>query len=334
MRSIKSRNKRGVLGIPFSWLFAIIVGAIIIFAAIYGAGKLIKIKNLEADIETSKQLSVIFEPMRLGEASGKSGVLEFQSETRIYNLCYLDKVFGYQKLPVSTKLGLGKEDWSKKADSGEIRDNYVFSEEVEQGKKFWFFSTSFEFPFKVSNLIILSSKEYCFLNPPEFIAENIGQGKLLKNAYISEKINNFSCKPGDAKVCFSNEDCDIRVTGLCSGYECELEKEGFDFGYILKEEKRIDYHGNLIYAAIFSAPEIYECNVKRLSSRIVQIAYLYAEEAGFLESKGCGGSIKAELMLFGGRLENLNSSSELKFMWDRVQSLNNKNSALGYCKIW
>ena len=54
-----------------------------------------------------------------------------------------------------------------------FENKYIFSDREVEGKKFYVFSKPFEFPFKVTDLIYMTSslKKYCFVNAPEDIEE-------------------------------------------------------------------------------------------------------------------------------------------------------------------
>ena len=63
-------DKRGI-EFNFAVLFSIIVGAMIIFLAIYSASKIIHTGSSESQSSLTKQLTIIFDPMETGIASGK-----------------------------------------------------------------------------------------------------------------------------------------------------------------------------------------------------------------------------------------------------------------------
>lgn len=315
-------EKRGVFELSFSWIFAILVGAVIIFLAIYAATRLITTQEYTIDTETAKQLTIIFDPLETGLASGKSSSATFNSDTKIYDKCSSEGLFGNQRISLSGKSIGGR--WSKPSAEVQVTNKYIFSDSEETGKMIFFFSKPFEFPFKVSEIIFMSGKKYCFVEPPEFIYEEISNLKL-KNAYVS----NGSCG-GNIKVCFNNEECEINVVGSCSGYQCEND---FDFGNVIKNGKTSYYYKSLIYAAIFSDNNIYECNVKRLMKRASQLAYLYYDESNFLVSKGCGSDISSDLLAFANSAGSLKSSGELILLLEQVKLLETRNSALT-CNLW
>ena len=61
MRVIKIKGKRGY-EFSFAWLFALIVGAALIFFAIYSANQIIGTKRIEAESLRAKQIGVLVNP--------------------------------------------------------------------------------------------------------------------------------------------------------------------------------------------------------------------------------------------------------------------------------
>jgi hypothetical protein len=52
------------------------------------------------------------------------------------------------------------------------------------------------------------------------------------------------------------------------------------------------YVGNLLYAAIFSDKENYECNVQRLLFRTSKIAQVLSDKADLMNARGCNTNSK------------------------------------------
>ena len=50
------KGKKGFLQISFAWLFALIVGAFVLFLAIYSITKIISTENTAQDAKASKQI--------------------------------------------------------------------------------------------------------------------------------------------------------------------------------------------------------------------------------------------------------------------------------------
>ena len=321
-------NKRG-FEFSFAWIFAIVIGVFVLFLAIYAAMKVIDVGQQGTQTKTAKEISIIFNPLETGLASGKSSLLRLNAETRIYNKCSLEGSFGRQSFSTSQKLGFSK-DWPKPGDSIILHNKYVFSDETEDGKEFYFFSKPFNMPFKVSELIFMSSKKYCFVNAPGFIEDEIKQLEL-KNVKIE------NCSSQDVKVCFSRTgNCNVSVYGDCSGI-CSPDYGEYEFGHTIKNGKEVYYISSLLYGTIFSEPEVYNCNFKRLMSRIIQISNLYKEEAGFLASRGCGDVIALDLIKLSQAASNArNSTSPLTILnlREAEEALDSQNLAQGNCGIY
>jgi hypothetical protein len=73
-------RKSGFIQIPFAWLFAIIIGAMIIFFAIYVSIKLIKTNENVATAEVGKEISVLLNPLETGFGETKTTILRRGNE--------------------------------------------------------------------------------------------------------------------------------------------------------------------------------------------------------------------------------------------------------------
>lgn len=317
----QGKNKKG-FEFSFAWIFSIIVGAVILFLAIYFSGKIINVGEYKLNTETAKQLSIIYDPLETGMAAGKKiSCAEFRKNTRIFNDCFDYGNFGRQEIKLSSE-SFGK--WSKQGGKVELKNKYVFSNGVETGKRFCFFSLPFNMPFKVSEMIFMFAGDYCFVNPPYSIRDEI-EDLGIENVNIADDEDECVGK----SVCFGS-DCDISVYGLCSN--CEDE---FEYGYVNKEnergEERVYYAGNLIYAAIFSSQEIYECNLKRLMSRLSHLSELYYDESVFLSSRCQTGDIG--LLQLSDVALSLNSSQEILILKEIAEDVKLRHEDL-VCKIW
>ncbi len=56
-------KKRGYLQISFAWMFALIVGAVILFLAIYFATKLVDKGDDVIDAKTGKEMGILLNPL-------------------------------------------------------------------------------------------------------------------------------------------------------------------------------------------------------------------------------------------------------------------------------
>lgn len=303
--------KKSGLEFSFAWIFAIIVGAFILFLAIYAVTKYIGTEQEVNDIEIAEEIGILLNPLETGFESGKTTSLILPSETRIYNRCDNTGNFGEQSIKVAQK-SFGK--WTETDMNAEFPNKYIFSGEYEEGKKFYLFSKPFEFPFKVSDFIFLisSSKEYCFINPPEEIKNEISE--------LAQKNLLLECSTNSIKVCFEDEaECDILV-----------DENG---KYVEKNDEKIYFEGDaLMYAGIFSGREVYECQVKRLMKRIGNLAILYRDKENFI-SEICDANLESDLLQLEMLAGKLKSSEELYFINNLAEDIKEKND-LGVCRLW
>lgn len=306
-------SKRG-FEFNFAWIFAIIVGAIIIFIAIYASNRIIGVGSYQLNAITAKQLSIIFEPLETGLASGISpSPVLLKEDTIIYNSCDEKGNFGRQKISVAAAYIKDKE----KGPELSVPNKYIFSNNSEQGKKIYYFAKTFEMPFKVSEIIFLTTKRYCFVNAPDSIMEEA--------SYLMANLDS-NCTKDSIKVCFQTGNCEIKVQGTCS--DCESK---YDSGIISKNGKNLYYTGSLMYAAIYSSPDIYECNVKRLAKRLSQQALLLKEESDFLTGE-CE-SASTSLISLAASAESFSKSSDLSLVYENAKDAERENDA-GECKLW
>jgi hypothetical protein len=313
----KIRTKRAQLQVSFAWIFAIIVGAFILFLAIYLSTKVVKTGDTGVSAKTGKEISALLNPLEIGFESGVVILLGMPVETRIYNQCDISGNFGRQIIKVSQK---SFNKWTETDAEAGFPNKFIFSESVEEGKNFLVFSKPFEFPFKVSDLIYMTSanKKYCFFKAPTDIKKelkDLGQDNIL--------VEDSECPEGSINVCFNGENCDINVD---------------------KPQRSVKKRGNttyyetdsLMYAAIFSDKAIYECQVKRLMKRTEQLAILYDEKMASLSAQGCSDTINLQALASAtGAFTNSStlSSQDLFLTAITAEQVNRQNDA-ATCTLW
>lgn len=296
-------KKNAYLQISFAWLFAIIVGAVILFLAIYASIKLIGTEQQTLDAKTGKEIGILLNPLETSFETAKVTFFTMPVETRIYNKCEIYDPFGKQIIQVSQK---SFNKWTETDIDVSFPNKYIFSEKNIEGKKFYVFSKPFNFPFKVADLIyiISSKKEYCFINAPEEVNDeiyNLNQDNLL--------LEEDGCEDS-IKVCFGRgTDCEINV------YEKYVEKDG----------EEIYFEGDsLMYAAIFSDKDIYDCQLERLMKRTKNLALIYKDKTNFISKTGCSSNLN---------LIGLINSDNFDSMSIIVEDIKEKND-LANCKLW
>jgi len=312
-------RKRG-FEFGFSWIFALIVGAIILFLAIFAVTRMIETEKNVIDTEAGKKLGILLTPMETGLESAKASKIEFVSETKFFNQCKNIGNFGVQEIRVASKSGIG-DAWEERGIvASKFYNKYIFSKGVEQGEEMTVFVKPFEFPFKVADLTYVWSGKYCFVNPPGEMEE-----ELLAIEPMNLNISNFKddCSDNDIVVCFESIGCDIDVS--LSGKSVKR-----DDGIIYYDDR---FGNALLYSAIFADANVYECQVKRLMKRTSELSLLQATKSEYLSSRGCSSGLIAGLTLFAEEARKIDDSSKLDMLSSLAQQLKVENENLA-CKLF
>ncbi|MBU2562054.1 MAG: hypothetical protein KKF68_00120 [Nanoarchaeota archaeon] len=306
-------EKKGYLELPFAWLFAIVAGAFILFLAIFFATKLINLEQTSIDAQTGKEIGILLNPLETSFEAGKTTSFIMPVDTRIYNKCNNKGIFGRQIIQISQK---SFNKWTETDLEVGFSNKYIFSENYTEGKKFYLFSKPFEFPFKISDLIYMTSsnKIYCFKDPPLNIEEelaSLNQGNI--------RINN--CSGESIKICFSG------------GSECEVDVN-YEYKWVIRNSEKVYFEKDaLMYAAIFSDKKTYECQLKRLMQRVNQLALLYQDKADFVSKAGCESNLKQDLLMLSNSASDFEDSSNLGVLAINVESIKDKNN-FADCELW
>lgn len=316
-------GKKG-LEFGFVWIFALLVGGMIVFLAIFATTRLISTERNIQDTEAGKALGILLTPFETGLESGKVTTIKFPAETKLFNQCKNIGTFGVQEISSASNLELGGKSFEEQGIvASKFYNKYVFSNKIEQSKELMVFAKPFEFPFKVADLIYLWKDNYCFVNPPGEIEEEIDAFARAGRLDINISSSASECLEDDIVVCFEGSGCDIDVS--LSGKS------------VRKNKKTVYYDdsfgSSLIYAAIFAEPEIYECQIKRLMKRASELALLEAAKSNYLEPKGCGSGLVSGLMLFADKTRNIQESGQLNQLAVLAKQLENENEQL-VCKLF
>jgi hypothetical protein len=302
------------MDISFSWIFAAIVGGLILFGAIYGVTKFISIEEARTSAESAVELGTVLSPLETSIESGKSIYVTTPVESRVTNGCAESGTFGTQQISIEEFIRGG---WTENPTMISMESKYIFSEQETEGKSFYAFSKPFEFPFKIANLIYLVSadKKYCFVNPPIKIKKELKE--LNQENILFEDCENLE---NIEKVCFSETFCDTVV--------------GYNGEYVKKGESTVHFKSDaLMYAAIFSDDKIYECQLKRLIKKTKMLSNLYQEKALFLQSIGCIPEALPLLTELELLMDSYDKSSDLSLISSTVASIKNRNS-YSKCRLW
>lgn len=273
----------------FNWLLTIIIGAVILFLAVYFAGKLIKTGGYKESAVLLRNLDILLNPFTSIGAIGyvESKPIKMPVETIVEFSCDA-KGLGKQGLRLKSKGSFGK--WSEFTEEFYIYDKYVYATSLK-GEKFCLLSKPFVLPFRIDDLIYIISQDYCFVDAPEEIKEELGGelGVLNKSGcrFIQFEDSRLECKEDSKKVCFNVvTGCDINVKGVPCGENEECE--GYKYGDVNKDGKILPFVTDaLLYAAIFSDSKTYECNFERLMYRLSLLCDIYKERVSKLNGRGC-----------------------------------------------
>lgn len=322
--------KKGYMEISFGWLFAIITGAVILFLAIFLSTKIINTGQSASGAETQKELGNLFEIFESSFESAKSGEIASNIETRIYNRCDEFPDFGRQFLGVTQK---SFNRWPKAPLIDEMtsfQNKYIFSENPVQAKKFFVFSKQFQTAFKVADLsyIISQDEEYCFVNTPIQVEKELSNFSIENFVF---KKNVLECSPESISVCFSQGKCNVSVSYSSS--------KDSSFGFIEKDNDNTPtyfYSDSLMYSAIFSDKELYECQLKRVLSRSNSLTKLYLRKSDLDSYLSCSNvDFILKLDEFSETLEKYESSLNLSDVSQLIQEINRFNElSQEECKLW
>ncbi|MBS3078763.1 hypothetical protein J4218_01450 [Candidatus Pacearchaeota archaeon] len=314
---IYSGNKKGI-EMGFNWLFAIVAGGFILFLAIYAAGRLVNSGSIVGNTLNAKNFVNILETWEAGLAAGvKPPELQFRTDTNLYFGCSAELELPFGKQTVSASDIMFNDRTSEIGYSVAIRSKYIFTENQLRGKRFYPFSVGFFMPFHIADLIIFSDRDYCFYDAPAQLQNDLQQLQL-NNVLFPNKTT--ACE--GVRVCFSNNaECDIVVS--TSGK------------YVIKEDVKMYYYGNLIYAAIFSSPEIYECNVKRLMNKLNQLGPIYLDKIEIIKRKNCESNVAPKLNQLITGAETLSSSADLAILAKVSEDIDSINEGADPgCKLY
>lgn len=311
---VKKIGGKSGFQMSFAWIFAIIAGAFILFLAIYAVTQIVDTGEDVSGIQAGEEIGVLLNPLETSFEASQVTLLSMPVDTRIHNRCTPLGNFGDQIIRVSQRTS---GDWSETSLNATFENKYIFSEANVEGRDFLLFSKPFELPFKITDLVYLTSAQddYCFIEAPEDIKEeleDLGQ----QNIFTEE------CPGNSINVCFDGgsvqTQCDVRVD--YSGKE--VVKSG---------ESAFFETDSLMYAAIFSDFDIYECQVKRIVKRAGELSSLYERKKGFLENQGCASDV--DLSSFRNSLNNFQDSEDLVNIAAVAEDIDSQNR-VERCRLW
>lgn len=282
-------NKKGY-EMSFSWIFALIAGAFILFLAIYAVIKIAGVARTQTDTTRAQEIGILLTPSETNLEQAKLSTIETPSnqQTRLFNECDFPSEtnpFGSQKLSTFVSSGIGEKWQSSQGGASSFHNKYFFGRNnITAEKKFFVLSKPFLLPFKVADIIIMwpDTQEYCFVNSiPELKEELSGLGGD-NNLFFADSVER--CSQNSVKVCFfsSENACSLIVWSDNSVEYSEFGNE--KVRYVYSSDNSNKYA--MLLAAIFSEPENYRCESARLGARASNLASLYKLKSNYLTSGG------------------------------------------------
>jgi hypothetical protein len=355
---IKRGNKKAY-EFSFAWVFTVFIGAAVLFFAIYAATQLVDTKRAEEEAKTGKTIGILLTPVETNLEEARSSTIKVREETRIFNECgsfpdSSNNYFGSQRISASVRSRIAEEWNALPGAENTFHNKYLFSDGatppdlidenihfIQGDNEFYVFSKPLNLPFKIGDLIMLWSDQqhYCFVNP---------------HFTIIEDIEDLGLEDKNIEVITSNDPTD------CTTYsEEEIKKVCFDIppytGCYIKVDtiNQVVYHGSsssvnyvlssdsfdrfpLLYAAIFSDPEIYKCQIERLGKRAEKLGDLHNLKLIDLANQGCPDGtfpLSDYLQSYSDEANTLKHDSLLIFK-SKAKDVKTANDNFAPCKIF
>lgn len=314
------QNKKGI-EMSFGWIFALIVGMAILFLSIYGVSKLIDTERQVVDTTSAQKLGSVLFPVSTGlEDSYKPEPIVFPGDTRIEVACNLQGPLGENSLKVSRRSGIG-EPWQNSGIPAVSKDSYVFSEKNLESKEFYSLIKPIAMPFKIGDAVVVWDKQYCFVAPPGTVEDEITA--LGLDSSKIEVVDSENICPRESKVvCFSGRknSCDVTV---------DITNKR-----VSKDSGDVYYEDSLLFGAIISDPEIYECQIERIGKRAERLSSIYHGKSVSISTKsnGCSSIMQNNLKFYGEVSKDL-SSNELGRLIETGNELERLNRN-AICQLW
>ncbi len=255
----------------FAWIFAVIVGAVILFLTFFFIGRQFFVQETKTTTELTRGLDLLLAPFSyLGAiAEFSTNEITLNDKTSLSFDCSSENL-GYSVLTVNAK---------EQSASNEIYDKYIFARDMDT-RKIIALSKPFEMPFRVADVMILIPEDnYCIVNAPSEVENELHDMNLTGFSFYNSL---SSCDEDDITICFGSISCDVKIMDKC-GSKCE-----YDYGQVFRGSEKMYYSGRaLLYSAMFSSQGVYNCNVQRLMTRLNLLVKIYKNKDYELAQQDC-----------------------------------------------
>ncbi|MEM2173444.1 MAG: acid shock protein [Candidatus Pacearchaeota archaeon] len=307
----KARAQKAQLS-SFAWIFSLIIGAVILFFAFFFVtqyGKQVAKPTKEVSVESG--INILLEPFSevgsLVEAQGTA--LEFPADS-------------YTEFGCNANNDYSEIKWRNRKEKTfsiikQVPDKYIFSKPLitTQKETFFAFSMPLKDPFFIATPVIIVDGKYCLTNLPYQYRTKL------------EEISKDIISKTKSAINFTNCPSDY--------YKIDIGCSACNYGFVDGKP----WFSDLIYAAIFSDFDTYNCNLDRILARAKILASIYKTKAQLLRNKGCTiGNIEGALDSFITAIDTFMKSktgNNLGSLYNSIVQLRNINAGLvADCKLF
>lgn len=267
--------------IQFNWIFSIIAGALILSFFIMVAQKQYSLSTQKSEIITVNNLETAFSIVLKNPNTIQS--VEMPSELSFFctDECFCTYKYGNAELPFFEKI--------------------IFTDKKQKDRIF-LWNLNFEKPFRVSSFIILindNTKHYLVYNkdnekeaddiikklPTELKIEKIAEGFVNSVKYSGEKTRFIFLKtePSTISNSFNGKDVDaVKLESETASYYDVQNGRFLSTGSSFYSSE-----DNSLFAVMFSSQQVYNCQMKKLFSRLSSVSNIYSKRSDNLTTQKC-----------------------------------------------
>jgi len=332
-------SKRGY-EFSFAWIFTLFIGAAVIAAAIMIATQIVGMKQAERDAARGLEIGVLLTPVETALEDARFAKIIVPDETILFNEVREERPgnpFGSQRIGASIKPGFNAEWKPLSGVQSTFHNKYIFTptNETYAEESFYVLAKPLKLPFKIADLIIIwgGQEKFCFTNPPVEV-----KAELLELNMTNIYVSNCPTGPEVRNICFGT---------TCGGGGISVAINSDHTGKIVKDGKTLHYvesfgtdRYGLMYAAIFSDPEIYERQVSRLMAHAGKLEEIYQRKANSFGSSCYSsnamstalGNYKSHTESIASGSGGISTATEARNLFAKAEGVNNANA--GACLLF
>lgn len=290
------------------WIFVIVAGSIILLFFVGFGFEYMKLQNTRLSSAVAMQFDNTINGLKIGE---QYKIVDTSEE--------ISASFNCDGVKINNNFN---HKWE---------ENIIFSPDKINSDKFMVWAKNINIPFGVDNIILISSGDYKIFIVESDYARNIVSSipKQFDNVQLInyEELSNINFDSYENTKIVSFDDYDL------DDYDDEAEivkiSKG-DFGIIKINNNEYEFYGKaMIYGAIFSSDDNFNCSSKKLFKKAALVSNIYYNKALYLQDccskSSCNyNNIASDLRiyseLFKQQILNLN---EINLLSNTIVSKNN-----------